>query len=254
MRTVASAGIGALEMRWLGQVAYREAWAQQHALVEARAAGQIPDQLLLLEHPAVLTLGRHADAGFVRAEASVLAARGIEVIRTERGGEVTYHGPGQLVAYPIVHLADRGLLIRPFVRVLEAAMRETCAAFGVAADRRDGYPGCWVEGAGPAPRKIGALGVRVEHGVSYHGIALNVTVALADFELIEACGLPGVIVTSIVRERPAVASEMGWPSGPSTGSVAAAATVFGACLERALRAARADPAAADRRPASASAA
>ncbi|MBA2300290.1 MAG: lipoyl(octanoyl) transferase LipB, partial [Chloroflexi bacterium] len=130
-----------------------------------------------------------------------LAARGIAVERTEGGGEVTFHGPGQLVAYPIIRLHERGLLLRPFVLALEAALIETCAANGVSAARRDGHPGCWCDPAGSSPRKIGALGLRVERGVTYHGIALNVTVDLAAFELIDPCGMPGIESTSIARER-----------------------------------------------------
>jgi lipoyl(octanoyl) transferase len=222
------AGAVDLEIRWLGRIPYRQAWAEQHALVAARAAGQVPDQLLLLEHPPVLTLGRQADPAFVRISPPDLARRGLELIRTERGGEVTYHGPGQLVAYPIVHLAERHLMVRPFVRLLEAAMRATCAALGVEAERRDGYPGCWVGADGVVPRKIGALGVRVEHGVTYHGIALNITVDLAAFDLIEACGLPGVTVTSIARE-------LGHPDeAPSTASVRRAAHAFGEAFQRLL--------------------
>jgi lipoyl(octanoyl) transferase len=118
--------------RWLGRVPYRDAWDLQKRLAAARAQATIGDQLLLLEHPAVLTLGRQADEAHVLAPTTLLEARGVEVIRVERGGEVTYHGPGQLVAYPIVHLADRGLLLRPYVRALEAALADTCAAFGVA--------------------------------------------------------------------------------------------------------------------------
>ena len=175
-------------------------WALQKRLAAARADDDIGDQLLLVEHPAVLTLGRQSDPGHVLATPAELARRGIEVVRVERGGEVTYHGPGQLVAYPIIGLSRRGLLLRPFVRALEAAMIETCAAFGVAAERRDGHPGSWVDAAGPAPRKIGALGIRVERGVSYHGIALNVDPDLADFDLIDACGMPGVVSTSIAAE------------------------------------------------------
>jgi lipoyl(octanoyl) transferase len=211
---------------WLGRVSYRDAWSAQKALVRARAAGEIGDRLLLLEHPAVLTLGRHGDEAHVLAPPDELGRRGIEVIRVERGGEVTYHGPGQLVAYPIVRLADRGLLVRPLVRALEAAMIETCAAFGVVAVRRDGEPGCWVDGpnpatgAGPMPRKIGALGLRIERGVSYHGIALNVDPDLADFELIDPCGMPGLASTSIARE-------LGRPIAESrTGAVAAAGPPF----------------------------
>jgi lipoyl(octanoyl) transferase len=194
---------GPLEARWLGRIGYRDAWALQHELVERRIAGEIPDQLLLLEHPAVLTLGRQAEESHVLASPAELAARGIELIRVERGGEVTYHGPGQLVAYPILALSRRGLLVRPLVRALEAAMTDTCAAFGVVAGRRDGHPGCWCdvdEVYGASPRKIGALGLRVERGVSYHGIALNVDPDLADFDLIDACGMPGVASTSIARE------------------------------------------------------
>jgi lipoyl(octanoyl) transferase len=210
----------ALEVRWLGRVPYRDAWELQHTLVDQRAADQIPDQLLLLEHPAVLTLGRHADDRHVRASAAELAAQGIETIWVERGGEVTYHGPGQLVGYPIMALSRRGLLIRPLVRALEAAMIQTCAALGVAASRRDGQPGCWVDPGGPNPRKIGALGIRVERGVSYHGIALNVAPDLRDFELIDPCGMPGVASTSI-------AVEAGRPDeAPSTGVVERAGEIF----------------------------
>jgi lipoate-protein ligase B len=219
-----------LEVRWLGRVPYRAAWDQQHALVRARAADEIPDQLLLLEHDPVLTLGRQSDPSYIRADASLLAQRGIEVITVERGGEVTYHGPGQLVAYPIVKLAARGVLLRPFVRALEAAMADTAARFGVPAARREGYPGCWCDPYGAAPRKLGALGLRVEHGVTYHGIALNVTTRLADFELIDPCGMPGAVVTS-------VAWEAGWTayeSLPSTESVERAGRYFAKELAEAL--------------------
>ena len=217
-----------MDARWLGRVPYRDAWDLQKRLAGARAAGRIVDQLLLLEHPAVLTLGRQADATHVLAPPAMLEARGVEVIRVERGGEVTYHGPGQLVAYPILHLADLGLLLRPYVRALEAAMAETCAAYGVAAGRREGHPGCWVGPDGPLPRKIGALGIRVERGVAYHGIALNVNVDLRDFGLIDSCGMPGLTSASI-------AAEMGRrDEPPSTGDVAVAAAVFAKALARHL--------------------
>jgi len=191
---------GPLSATWLGRRDYREVWALQKELASARAIGNIGDRLLLVEHPAVLTLGRHADEKHVRAARGELADRDIEVIRVERGGEVTYHGPGQLVAYPIVALSRRGLLLRPFVRGLEGAMADVCASFGVEAGRREGHPGCWVDPDGARPRKIGALGIRVERGVSYHGIALNVGPLLADFELIDPCGMPEVVSTSIARE------------------------------------------------------
>jgi lipoyl(octanoyl) transferase len=223
---------GVIAATWLGRVPYREAWAHQKQLAARRADGAIDDRLLLLEHPPVLTLGRHADERHVLADAAELGRRGIEVIRVERGGEVTYHGPGQLVAYPILGLADRGLLLRPLVRALEAAMAETCAAFGVAAGRREGHPGCWSGAEGPLPRKIGALGIRVERGVSYHGIALNVAPDLADFDLIDPCGMPGLASTSIAAEL----RRTGADDTPATapGAVARAADAFAARLAEQL--------------------
>jgi lipoyl(octanoyl) transferase len=219
-----------LAAHWLGRIGYRDAWDLQKRLAAARAADRIGDQLLLLEHPAVLTLGRGADETHVLATGSELEARGIELLRVERGGEVTYHGPGQLVSYPIVRLADRGLLLRPFVRALEGALSDACEAFGVAAGRREGHPGCWVDPEGPLPRKIGALGLRVERGVTYHGIALNVSVDLADFGLIDPCGMPGLTSASI-------ASELGRrDEPPSTESVARAAAAFARAFARRLAA------------------
>jgi lipoyl(octanoyl) transferase len=219
---------GAIHATWLGRLGYREGLELQKRLAAERAAGLTDDRLLLLEHPPVLTLGRSADPGHVRADPATLAARGIEIVRTERGGEVTYHGPGQLVAYPIIGLSSRRLLVRPLVRALEAAMIETCAGLGVAAARRDGHPGCWCEPDGPAPRKIGALGLRIERGVSYHGIALNVTVDLADFDLIDPCGMPGLVSTSIAYERGDRSAR------PTTASVRSAAVLFAAALGTAL--------------------
>lgn len=204
-------------------------WDLQKRLVTERADGAIPDALLLLEHDAVLTLGRQADESHVLARPRQLRQRGIEVIRVERGGEVTYHGPGQLVAYPIIRLGDRGLMVRPLVTALEEAMIETCAALGVAAIRRDGHPGCWVAGDdGRPPRKVGALGLRIERGVSYHGIALNVDPDLRDFELIDPCGMPGLISTSIAEELGRTAE------APTTAAVEHAARTFAECFGRAL--------------------
>jgi lipoyl(octanoyl) transferase len=224
-----------LRTEWLGRIGYQAAWDRQHDLVAARAAGEVPDTLLLLEHDPVLTLGRHADPAHVLAPPELLAARGIALLQVERGGEVTYHGPGQLVAYPIVRLADSGLLLRPFVRALEGAMADLAASYGVSADRRDGYPGCWVALDSPFPRKLGALGLRVERGITYHGIALNITTDLADFSLIDPCGMTGLTVTSIARE-------LGWTgeaARPDTAGVAEAGRRYGeafrARLELAVR-------------------
>lgn len=206
---------------WVGRIGYRNAWQLQKELVAERAEGAIEDRLLLLEHDAVLTLGRQATETHVLATPKQLARRGIEVIRVERGGEVTYHGPGQLVAYPIIRLGDRGLLVRPLVEALEAAMIATCAQLGVEAFRRDGHPGCWVEAdRGRPPRKIGALGLRIERGVSYHGIALNIDPDLRDFELIDPCGMPGLVSTSIAEELGRSAEP------PTTAAVERAATIF----------------------------
>jgi lipoyl(octanoyl) transferase len=213
-----------IQVWWLGRTGYRDAWDLQHRIVAARAEGRVGDQLILLEHEPVLTLGRHSDPGHVLATSEDLAARGIELIRTERGGEVTYHGPGQLTAYPIVRLVDRSLYIRSFVRALEAAMTETCAAFGVDAGPKEGFPGCW---CGQGTRKIGAVGVRIERGVTYHGIALNVAVRLSDFELIDACGMPGTESTSIDKE-------LGQTREPSTGEVGRAGAAFARALARGL--------------------
>jgi lipoyl(octanoyl) transferase len=221
-------GAGSITASWLGRVEYHEGLALQKRLVAERADGAIGDRLLLLEHPPVLTLGRTADAAHIHAAPALLAGRGIKVVRVERGGEVTYHGPGQLVAYPIIALSARDLMVRPLVRALEAALIATCAAHGVAAGRRDAHPGCWVDPDGPEPRKIGALGLRIERGVSYHGIALNVTVDLADFGLIDPCGMPGVTSTSIAAER-------GEPTTPpSTASVERAARIFADALAATL--------------------
>jgi len=222
------ADAGSLEASWLGRINYRAAWDLQRRLVAERTDDRIGDQLLLLEHRAVLTLGRHADESHVLASPAELKARAIEVLRVERGGEVTYHGPGQLVAYPILKLSRRGLLVKPLVRALEGAMAATCEALGVEAGRRDGHPGCWCDPAGAEPRKIGALGLRVERGVTYHGIALNVNVDLLDFDLIDACGEPGTRSTSIATELGRTAE------APSTEAVARAASIFARALAERL--------------------
>jgi len=223
-----------LATEWLGRRPYREAWDRQRELVAARDAETGPDTLVLVEHEPVITLGRHAEASHVLASDAELAGRGIEVIRVERGGEATYHGPGQLVAYPIVHLRDRGILLRPFVRALEATMADVAASYGVTATGRQGYPGVWVDTTSDRPRKLGALGLRLERGITFHGIALNITVHLPDFELIDPCGMPDLDVTSIARE-------LGWTGAdaePSTESVAEAGRRFREAFEQRLEEAR----------------
>jgi lipoyl(octanoyl) transferase len=233
---------GPIVARWLGRIAYRDAWALQRAAVADRQAGAIPDQLLLLEHDPVITLGHNATGEHVIAPPAALAERGIEVIRVERGGEVTYHGPGQLVAYPVVSLGARRVGVRAFVGALEGAMADACAAAGVSAGPRAGHPGCWCDAAGPQPRKIGALGIRVSRGVTFHGIALNVSTDLADFDLIEPCGMPGLASTSIAHELGEREAR------PTTASVARAAARFATALARRLGTELADALPADVEP------
>jgi lipoyl(octanoyl) transferase len=225
-----------LVVQWLGRLEYRAAWERQLELVAARDAGTASDTLLLVEHDPVLTLGRNALPEHVLATDDELKRRGIEVIRVERGGEVTYHGPGQLVAYPIVRLRERGVLLRPLVRALEGAMADTAEAYGVEATARAGYPGIWVDVDGPNPRKLGALGLRVEKGITFHGIALNITTRLGDFGLIEPCGMAGLDVTSIVREL----GLGGRAAEPTTESVRTAADRFAAAFKLRLAAAASD--------------
>ncbi len=180
-------------VRWLGRVPYTEAFALQLAL---RDRGT-DDHLLLLEHPHVFTLGLRGDPGHVLVDP---AAVGAELIRTDRGGDVTYHGPGQLVAYPIVSLAMGPDAIPGHVRGLEQVVIDTLADLGVEAGRLEGYPGVWVEPDGPTPRKICAIGVRVGHGRSMHGLALNVDPDLTWFDRIVPCGIPDKAVTSLAAE------------------------------------------------------
>jgi lipoyl(octanoyl) transferase len=186
-----------LVVRRLGLVSYAAALDLQQSLVEERRAGRVPDTLLLLEHPHVITLGvKLAEArSHVVAAPETLAARGVEVVETGRGGDVTYHGPGQLVAYPILDLRPDRQDVHRYVRDLEEAMIRLCAAYGVAADRAKGYSGAWV-----GDRKIGAIGVRISRWITSHGLAFNVNTDLALFDLIVPCGIADKGVTSLSRE------------------------------------------------------
>ena len=184
-----------LTVRRLGRVAYQDALALQARLVAERQAGTIPDTLLLLEHPPVFTLGRNAKAEHVLMPAAALAARGFQLFDTGRGGDVTYHGPGQLVGYPILDLGPDRRDVHRYVRDLERVMIEACAQYGLAATRVAGATGCWVGDA-----KIGAIGVRIARWITSHGFALNVNVDLAPFALIVPCGIRGKCVTSLGLE------------------------------------------------------
>ncbi|HZD01902.1 MAG TPA: lipoyl(octanoyl) transferase LipB [Actinomycetes bacterium] len=168
-----------------GLVPYRQAWAWQRALVERRVADEIPDTVLLLQHPHVYTLGKRGSDGDVLASPEWLVAQGAEVVRTDRGGQTTYHGPGQLVGYPITRLdGTRG--VWPFLRRVEQALVDVAAAFGVEAHGESGLlTGVWVGEA-----KLVAIGMRVSRGVTSHGFALNCATDLAKFNAIIPCGLP----------------------------------------------------------------
>jgi lipoyl(octanoyl) transferase len=177
-------------------VPYADALDLQKQLVERRQVDEIPDQLLLLEHPPVITLGVKArsDRSHVLETPDGLSAQGIELFETGRGGDVTYHGPGQVVGYPIISLAPDRQDVHRYVRDLEEVMIRTCADYGVAAGRIKGRTGCWVGDA-----KIGAIGVRLSRWVTSHGFAFNVNVDLSPFRLIVPCGIPDKGVTSLLR-------------------------------------------------------
>jgi len=179
----------------LGTVPYREASATQEALRERRLADDLPDMLLLLEHPPVYTRGRRSRPGELTLGEDFYRAKGVEVVDTRRGGRVTYHGPGQLVGYAIMEVRDVG----EHLRRMEAAIVKTLAEFGVSARSRceEGadYTGVWVEG-----RKVASIGVHVSRGVSTHGFAINVDNDLEPFSWVVACGLPDVAMTSVEAE------------------------------------------------------
>ena len=179
----------------LGQTDYARALDLQHGLVRLRVGGEIPDVLVLLEHPPVITMGKSAKAANLLLSESELARRGITLFRVERGGDVTYHGPGQLVGYPVFHLKQGLIGVRPYVEKVEAALIGVLARLGVAASVRPGHIGVWV-----GSRKIASIGVSVSKRVTYHGFALNVTTDLSAFTLMNPCGMPDVVMTSVEQE------------------------------------------------------
>jgi lipoyl(octanoyl) transferase len=185
-----------IEIRHLGVVPYLEAQALQAGMVERRKRGEIGDCLLLVEHPHVITLGgrtRHAPSHVI-ATPETLASRGVELVESTRGGDVTYHGPGQVVAYPLIDLKPDRCDVHRYVRDLEEAIIRTAARFGVEAGRQPGVTGVWV-----GDEKLAAIGVRISRWVTSHGLALNVTTDLGYFDLIVPCGIQGKGVTSLER-------------------------------------------------------
>ncbi|MEX0324473.1 MAG: lipoyl(octanoyl) transferase LipB [Puniceicoccaceae bacterium] len=178
-----------------GRTAYREAWDRQLELVDKRRSGDCPDTLIFTEHDPVFTIGARpgAEEHLVWTE-QVLRQQGIEVVKTNRGGDITYHGPGQIVGYPIVSLQEKRDL-HAYLRDLEEVLIRTVAHFGITADRREGKTGIWIE-----ERKIAAIGVAVKTWVTYHGFALNVNPDLSHFTGIVPCGITDGTVTSLEEE------------------------------------------------------
>ena len=198
-----------LRTSWLGRVPYQPTHQLQWSLLERRKSGEIPDSLLLLEHEPVITLGRRADASHVLSDDFTIAAQGAEVVETDRGGQATYHGPGQLVAYPIVSVRELKLGPVAYIRILEETIIQLLRDYGVSGHRVVGKSGVWVggepgskppKGENPTGRKIAAIGVRISGGVAMHGIALNVSTDLDFYAQIVPCGMPNLDMTSMLRE------------------------------------------------------
>lgn len=190
-----------VQIHRLGRVEYRDGLELQRQFQEARRANAVPDTLLLLEHPPVLTLGRGAKENNILTPKAQLDALGVEVFETDRGGDVTYHGPGQIVGYPLLHLGPGRQDVRKYVRAIEELMIRTVADWGIVATRFEKWPGVWVaESRRGGPRKIAALGVHLSRWYTKHGFALNVRTELSHFELIVPCGIREAGVTSMREE------------------------------------------------------
>jgi lipoyl(octanoyl) transferase len=185
-----------LDVRRLGRVPYLDALDLRRSLVDERRAGRVGDVLLLVEHPHVLTLGVRGDGGrtHILATPDALASRGVAVYETGRGGDITYHGPGQIVGYPIIDLKPDRCDVHRYVRDLETVLIRTAADYGIVAERVEGLTGVWV-----GNEKLAAIGVRIARWVTSHGFAFNVTTDLDYFNLIVPCGIAGRGVTSLAR-------------------------------------------------------
>lgn len=184
-----------LQVHWLGNIDYASAWQLQRDLVQQRRTGDIPDTLLLLEHqPPVITLGRAAHAEHLLKPPEDLQRMGIQLIETDRGGDITYHGPGQLVGYPILDLREHGRDVHLYLRQLEEVIIIALSHFGIAGHRKEGLTGVWV-----GEEKVAAIGIKVSHWITMHGFALNVCPDLSHFDLIVPCGIRDKGVTSLQR-------------------------------------------------------
>ncbi|MFN3200964.1 MAG: lipoyl(octanoyl) transferase LipB [Bradymonadia bacterium] len=190
-----------LEVRHLGTIGYQQAWQLQKQLVDERRKGLIPDTLLLLQHEPVVTLGRDTDPQSLLYNEATLAAVGVELVQSDRGGDATYHGPGQVVGYPILDLRPDWMDIPKFVRAIEQTMIDTIAEYDLVGGRVEGSPGTWLaEDARGPERKIGAVGARISRWITHHGFALNVNTHMDHFELIVPCGIRDKGVTSLKAE------------------------------------------------------
>jgi lipoate-protein ligase B len=176
----------------LGLMRYEPAFAFQEQVLEARMCGSLPPVVVVQENPPTFTVGRSGSRGNILAPQEELAARGIEVVDVNRGGDVTYHGPGQLIASPVLYLGEIGLNANQYMHRLEDVLIGTLSDFGLAAVRKEGYPGAWIDGA-----KIGAVGIGVRHGYVFHGLSLNVNLDLSPFQSIHPCGVAAMPVTSL---------------------------------------------------------
>jgi lipoate-protein ligase B len=209
---VASPTLAPMHVVHLGLVPYARGLELQRAIARARISGEIAnDVLLLLEHPPVVTLGRSAKTQHLTASPALLAARGVELFEAERGGDITFHGPGQLVGYPIVNLRGHKQDLHWYLRQIEAVLMDALGTFGIETQRSEGRTGVWTN-----DRKIASIGVHARDWVTWHGFALNVSTDLSYFDLMVPCGLAGVTMTS-------VANELG-PDAPSLAVVAGAVT------------------------------
>jgi lipoate-protein ligase B len=180
----------------LGRVAYEEALELQRHIARDRISGVLPqDVLLLVEHPPVVTLGRASKGKHLIASPEFLRSKGVELFEVERGGDVTFHGPGQLVGYPIVDLKRHRLDLHWYLRKIEEALINTLADYDIVAERNPSFTGVWTKG-----KKIASIGVHARDWVTWHGFALNVTTDLSYFDLMVPCGIDGVVMTSIARE------------------------------------------------------
>jgi lipoyl(octanoyl) transferase len=187
----------------LGAIGYERAWDLQKRIVAARKLALISDVLLLCEHSHVITMGRNGRAEHLLASETMLRARGVEFHSTNRGGDITYHGPGQIVAYPILNLAEIRRDVGWYVRQLEEAMIRTTAEYGITAERCEGRTGIWVDVTDAdglrSEEKLGAIGVHISRWVTSHGLAYNVATDLSYFDLIVPCGIAGKRATSLAR-------------------------------------------------------